>query len=61
MDIASVGSLSIAKSSAELQQNVSIALLKKAMDMSEVTNENMLNMIDSASQVAPGKLLDIRI
>ncbi|MEK4875945.1 YjfB family protein [Bacillus sp. FSL W8-0102] len=62
MDIAA---LSVGLHQIQLQQNIEIALTKKAMDTAQIQSQEMINMIQQSSVPAPhptaGHKIDVRI
>ncbi len=59
MDIAA---LSMAMSSSSTMQQVSLSMAKKAMDTTEATSQNLLEMMNANKPpMAPGKNIDVYI
>lgn len=58
MNVASVAAMSIDKATSQLEQQVSITMLKKAMDMQETQSASLVNMMNN--QPSFGHTLDIR-
>lgn len=57
MDIAA---MSIGMSLANVQQQSSLIMAKKSMDLQEASTANLLDMMKSAPPMAPGQRLDVR-
>ena len=58
MDIAA---MSMALSQVQVQQQASVSVTKKAMDMSEAQMQGIVDMMQSASPASFGHQLDIRV
>lgn len=57
MDIAAA---SIGMSLAKTQQQASLIMTKKTMDLQEVATANLLEMMQTSAPMPPGQRLDIR-
>lgn len=57
--IMSIAAMSVNMKSAQLQQDVSVAMLKKAMNAQEALGESIVEMMPPAPE--PGRLLDVTV
>ena len=57
--IMSIAAMSVNMKSAQLQQDVSVAMLKKAMNAQEALGESIVEMMPPAAE--PGRLLDVTV
>ena len=57
--IMSIAAMSVNMKSAQLQQDVSVAMLKKAMNAQEALGESIVEMMLPAPE--PGRLLDVTV
>lgn len=57
MDIAA---MSISMAQARVQQQASLSITKKAMDMSEIQMQGIIEMMQTVSPDSPGQVLDVK-
>lgn len=58
MDLQAIGSASIAMSSAKLQQEVSVSVTKKAMDLQTTSAQALIQQLQAANPPSFGHRLD---
>ncbi len=55
----SIAAMSMSMSTAKVQQQVNISMLKKSMENQETSAANLLNMIKTPAVMKPGSTFDV--